>query len=179
MATRINAYWVILKATIWAVKVLPILAPIMTPTDWVSVIKPAEMNPTTSTVVTDEELSTAVTKAPVNAPINLFLVRRDSTFLSVSPAAALSPSDICSIPNRNMASPPNNPIPRVSQSISSVPGSAWASTGNASTKRRKAPDITIARDRFRADRGSDGSRFFIFIFLVSVLRAWISARGLC
>lgn len=40
------------------------MAPIMMPTDWVSVIRPAVINPTTSTVVTEEDWMTAVTKAP-------------------------------------------------------------------------------------------------------------------
>ena len=136
----------------------------MTPTDWVSVIKPAEMNPTTSTVVTDEELSTAVTKAPVNAPINRFLVRRESTSLSVSPAAALSPSDICSMPKRNIASPPNNPMPRVNQSITSSPPSASASTGSANTERRNTPESKSTLVRLIADMCNNGSILFIFYF---------------
>jgi len=37
-ATITSAYWVTLKATIWSVKVLPILAPMITPTDWTSVL---------------------------------------------------------------------------------------------------------------------------------------------
>ena len=68
MATITRAYLVTLKATIWAVKVLPMLAPMITPTDRARVMNPAEMNPVTSTVVNEEELSTAVTKAPVRVP---------------------------------------------------------------------------------------------------------------
>ena len=166
-AIIISAYWVTLKATICAVMVVPIFAPMMTPTDWVSVIKPAEIKPTTSTVVTDEELSTAVTKAPVSAPIKRFLVSRSSTSLSESPAAAFSPSDICSMPNKNMASPPNNPIPRLNQSIASPSGSVVASAGSAIAKRRKVPDSKIALERFKADMFVDNSRCFILYSISS------------
>ena len=64
-----KAALVILKATIWAVMVVPMLAPMMTPTDWARDMSPAEMKPTTSTVVTEEDWITAVTRAPVNTPI--------------------------------------------------------------------------------------------------------------
>ena len=50
-----RAYSVTLKAIICAVMVVPMLAPIITPIDWVSVISPAVMKPTTSTVVTEED----------------------------------------------------------------------------------------------------------------------------
>ena len=40
---------------IWAVMVVPILAPMITPIDCDSDISPALMNPTTSTVVTDDD----------------------------------------------------------------------------------------------------------------------------
>ena len=59
------------------------LAPMITPTDWVRVIMPLLMKPTTSKVVTVEELSTPVTKAPVNAPINRFVVSLPRTVVRV------------------------------------------------------------------------------------------------
>ena len=82
------AYLVTLKATICAVKVLPTLAPKMTAIDWENVMTPAVMNPTTRTVVTDEEFSTAVTTAPVIAPRNRFRVSLPRSILRPSPAAA-------------------------------------------------------------------------------------------
>jgi len=110
IATSPSAYLVTLKAMIWAVMVVPTFAPMMMPMDWDSDIRPAVMNPTTSTVVTEEDWITAVTKAPVMAPIRRLLVSRERIDFMRSPATALSDSDICSIPNRNRASPPNNPI---------------------------------------------------------------------
>ena len=78
--------------------VVPTLAPIITPTDWLRLISPALMNPTTSTVVTEEDWMTAVTKAPVIAAVNRFLVNRASSAFMPSPAAALSPSDMVLMP---------------------------------------------------------------------------------
>ena len=43
------------EAMIWVVMVEPTLAPRMTPIDWERVIRPAEMKPTTITVVTEED----------------------------------------------------------------------------------------------------------------------------
>ena len=54
-ATSSSAYFVTLNATIWAVIVVPMFAPMMTPTDWPRFMIPAEMKPTTSTVVTDDD----------------------------------------------------------------------------------------------------------------------------
>ena len=83
---------------IWAVTVVPMLAPMMTPTDCVRLIRPAVMKPTTSTVVTDEDWITAVTKAPVIAPMTRLPVRRARMLFIRPPATALSASAICSIP---------------------------------------------------------------------------------
>ena len=68
IATKSRAYFVTLKAMIWAVIVVPMLAPMITPTDCDSDIRPALMKPTTSTVVTDDDWITAVIRAPVAAP---------------------------------------------------------------------------------------------------------------
>ena len=67
-AIKSRAALVILKATIWAVIVVPMLAPMMTPMDCARDMSPAEMKPTTSTVVTEEDWITAVTSAPVPRP---------------------------------------------------------------------------------------------------------------
>ena len=79
---------------------------------------PAVTNPTTSTVVTDDEFSTPVTIAPVKAPVNRFTVSRARIVRNVSPATFFNPSDKNSSPNKNKASPPNSPIINCSQSIS-------------------------------------------------------------
>ena len=54
-ATSASAYSVTSSAMIWAVTVVPMLAPMITPAAWVSVISPEVTNPTTRTVVTDED----------------------------------------------------------------------------------------------------------------------------
>jgi hypothetical protein len=64
-----SAKRVTLNARICAVIVLPMLAPMMTLTLCAIDIRPAEMNPTTITVVTDEELTSPVTIAPNPAPM--------------------------------------------------------------------------------------------------------------
>ena len=48
----------------------------ITPIDWANDISPAVVNPTTRTVVTDEDWIIAVTKAPVSAPMYRFEVSR-------------------------------------------------------------------------------------------------------
>ena len=47
-----------------AVIVVPMFAPMITPIAWVKLIRPAEMKPTSRTVVTDEDWMIAVTDAP-------------------------------------------------------------------------------------------------------------------
>ncbi len=101
----------------------------ITPTDCASVITPAVTKPTTSTVVTDEELSTAVTNAPVIAPMKRLTVNFSKTFRSVLPAAFLSPSERRSSPPRKSARPPKSPIPSCSQATSwASAGPCWAKT---------------------------------------------------
>ena len=109
-ATRARAYFVILNAMIWAVIVVPTFAPMITPTDCWSDSRPAEMNPTTSTVVTDEDWITAVTKAPVVAAMNRFFVSLARTLLMPEPATDFNASVICSMPNKKTASPPRSPM---------------------------------------------------------------------
>ena len=55
MAIMASAYLVTLKAIIWAVMVVPMLAPIITPIDCCSDMRQAEIKPTSSTVVTDND----------------------------------------------------------------------------------------------------------------------------
>ena len=70
----------------------------MMPTDWLSDIKPALTNPTTSTVVTDDDWMTAVTIAPVVAAVNRLVVSRARRRFIPSPAAAFMPSAIRFMP---------------------------------------------------------------------------------
>jgi hypothetical protein len=54
-------------ATIQAVMVVPRLAPMITPIDWISVSRPALTNETTSTVVADEDWTSEVVRKPVKS----------------------------------------------------------------------------------------------------------------
>ena len=124
-----------MNASNWAVMVDPILAPMITPTDWVNVMTPAVIKLTTNTVVTDDELRTAVTKAPVTAPIRrLFVILERRTF-RVSPAAFFSPSESISSPARNSARPPKSPMHRFNQLISELVWPLSAKAGKQSIKR--------------------------------------------
>ena len=53
--------------------VVPTLAPRITGIAWLRFMTPDEMNPTTNTVVTEDDWMTAVTPAPDNAPTNRLL----------------------------------------------------------------------------------------------------------
>ena len=70
-----------LKARIWAVIVVPILAPRMTATLCEVDIRPAEIKPTSSTVVMDEDWMIAVIVAPVATPMKRLRVTRASNDL--------------------------------------------------------------------------------------------------
>src|SRR5215469_12528949 len=99
-----------LKAMIWAVNVEPILAPMISGTDWRSVIRPAETKPTSSTVVMVEEFNRAVIAAPANTPLNRLEVILASTTGNLAPAMAFRPSVSSCRPKRNRARPaPSSP----------------------------------------------------------------------
>ncbi len=100
---------VTLNASICAVTVVPIFAPRMTATLCDVDIKPAEMNPTNSTVVIEDDWIMAVTAAPVAIPRNRLLVILASSTLMKSPTTILSARVRMSRPNRNSASPPTSP----------------------------------------------------------------------
>ena len=87
-----------LNAMICAVTVEPMLAPMITPTDWVNVIRPALTKPTTITVVTEDDCMTAVMTAPDNAPVKRFVVSLARTSLSPVPATVLRASAILRMP---------------------------------------------------------------------------------
>ena len=150
-----KAYLVTLKATIWAVMVVPMLAPMMTPIDWDSDIRPAVMKPTTSTVVTDEDWITAVTKAPVTTPMKRFLVSLPRIDFMRSPATSLRALAISSIPNRKSARPPRRPIRSGKTASSSVLAPSSASwLAGAESEASAAPVRTAdARAITRPPRG--------------------------
>ena len=87
--------------------------------DCVNDISPAEMKPTISTVVTEDDWMTAVTPAPVSTPITRLSVRRARVDFMRSPATALRELAICSMPNRNRARPPRRPMSKVPTARSS------------------------------------------------------------
>ena len=93
---------------IHAVTVVPMLAPMMTPIDWPSVISPAFTKLTTITVVALDDWISAVMRIPVNTPITRFLVIAARILRRRSPANFSRPSDIVFMPKRNRASEPTS-----------------------------------------------------------------------
>jgi hypothetical protein len=83
-----------LKAISWAVMVVPIFAPIITPTACVRVIRPAFTKLTNMTVVAAELWIIPVTRAPTKTPIHVLLVSAFRIPLSLSPAAFCNPLPI-------------------------------------------------------------------------------------
>ena len=96
------------NATIQAVMVVPILAPIITPMACTKVRSPALTKLTTITVVADEDWITAVIPTPVNTPFNGLDVIADKNPRNLSPAAFCRPELIKFIPYRNIPNAPNN-----------------------------------------------------------------------
>ncbi len=103
------------------------------------------MKPTTNTVVTDDDCTTAVTPAPVSRPVMRWEVSFSRMRRSRSPATTRKDSVMRSMPRRNSANPPSSPTIRSNQSISaedSVTTSAVA----------KSSDVTTSSSRFGAGR---------------------------
>ena len=92
-------------AIIKPVTVVPMLAPMITPTACAKVINPAFTKPTTMTVVAEELWMTAVTANPIKAPMYLLVVSRSIIVLSREPAANSNPSPINFMPYRKSPSP--------------------------------------------------------------------------
>ncbi len=89
-----------------AVIVVPTLAPIITLTACSSRIIPEFTNPTTITVVAEEDWITAVTPAPTSTAFTGLLVSFSRMLSSLPPEAFESPSPIRFIPYKNRARPP-------------------------------------------------------------------------
>lgn len=74
---------------IWAVMVVPILAPRMIPIDWPNCIRPLLISPTTITVVAEEDWIMAVTIVPTARALNRFEVARSTMATNVCPPQLL------------------------------------------------------------------------------------------
>ena len=103
---------------IHAVTVVPMLAPMMTPILWPSVISPAFTKLTTITVVALDDWMSAVISTPVSTPITRFLVIAARILRRRSPANFSRPSDIVFIPKRNNAREPTSEKMLIINSIS-------------------------------------------------------------
>ena len=86
------------RLRIHEVIVVPILAPIIMPTAWFSFIIPELTNPTTITVVAEEDCITAVTTAPSNTARDVLDVNFSSIPSSFPPDVLARPSPIMCIP---------------------------------------------------------------------------------
>ena len=92
-----------------AVAVVPRFAPIMTPTDWLTLMMPEFTRPTTMTVVTDDCTKTA-SPVPNSHPQMRFPVTFSMSPLSLPPASCVSVSLITFMPNMNSARPLSIPV---------------------------------------------------------------------
>ena len=86
------------KAINCPVIVVPILAPMMIHTAWFNVIIPEFTNPTTITVVAEDDWITAVIKAPTIIPKNLLDVNFSKMSFILFPATDSNPLLIICIP---------------------------------------------------------------------------------
>lgn len=91
-----------------AVSVVPILAPIMTPTALPKDSKPAFTKLTTMIVVADEDWTRAVRTVPVRTRLKAFEVIEAMKDLRRSPADFCKPSLMSAIPKRNMHRAPKS-----------------------------------------------------------------------
>ena len=96
------------SATSHPVAVVPMFAPNTTPSARGNAKRPALTKPTVATVVTLDDWSTAVSPAPVRAPVVGLFVQRKSTRCTASPARDRSPSVRTIIPRRKSPSPPSD-----------------------------------------------------------------------
>jgi hypothetical protein len=126
MAGRAKALTFTLKprrATIHAVNVVPMLAPMITPMAWVRVIRFAETKLTTITVLAELDWTTTVMINPVTTAMNRLDVRWPSKLLSLEPATFWRASDMIFMPKRNTPNAPRSrsSMNRVAMTSSWVP----------------------------------------------------------
>ena len=96
------------RDTIQAVMVVPMLAPMMTPTAWFRVMSPALTKPTTMTVVAPELWMMAVIRAPTPTAMKRLLVSMPRKSFILLPADFCIPSAMMRMPYRNIPRPPMN-----------------------------------------------------------------------
>ena len=127
------------------VAVVPMLAPMMTPTACDSRMMPEFTNPTTITVVAEEDWMTAVTSAPSSTPFHLLEVSFSKICSSRPPLALLSAELMVSIPYKNSARPPTSvSTPKISIRCSFRGCAAFAlHTGQRPNGNRRAPPHTL------------------------------------
>ena len=94
-------------AMIHTVAVVPMFAPIKTANACGSVMRAVETNPTSITVMMDEDCTMIVETMPLMTPTMRWPVARLINLRSPFPAAACSPSDKCFIPSRKIPNPPS------------------------------------------------------------------------
>lgn len=82
----------------WAVTVVPMLAPMITPTACFRFMMPAFTKPTTMTVVAEELWMMPVTRAPTPTALKMLPVTVSSVFSSFSPAIFSKALPIVSMP---------------------------------------------------------------------------------
>ena len=90
--------WMPVSERIQLVIVVPMFAPMITPTAWESFMMPELTKPTTMTVVAEEDWITAVTAAPSSTARMRLLVSCSRMFSSLPPEARESPSPITCMP---------------------------------------------------------------------------------
>ena len=95
------------RLSIQEVTVVPIFAPMMTPTACSNFIIPELTNPTTITVVAEDDWITAVTPHPRSTALMGLEVSFSRIRSSFPPETFARPSPIAFIPYKNSANPPN------------------------------------------------------------------------
>ena len=88
------------------VTVVPTFAPMIIPSDWCRVKRPAPTRPEVITIVAVDDWMIAVTARPSRKALKTLFVTDSMICLSVPDELSLSPSPISRIPYRNMARPP-------------------------------------------------------------------------
>ena len=94
------------RDSIHEVTVVPMFAPIITPTAWLSFMIPELTKPTTITVVADDDCMAAVTAIPRISPLMRLSVSFSRILSSLLPENLIRPSPITLIPYKNIARPP-------------------------------------------------------------------------
>ena len=94
------------KAMSHAVAVVPMFEPMITLIACVRFRRPEDTNPTTITVMIDDDWTITVETMPVPTPAKRCVVASDMNRLRPDPLTACSPSERCFMPSRNVPSPP-------------------------------------------------------------------------